>query len=58
MRKGLLVVLAIFGSIIGYCVVDIFIMPMPFWKYFLIEFVITALHEFYNRAKNRETINS
>lgn len=58
MRKGLLVILAIFGSLIGYCIVDIFIIPMRFWQYFLIELVITLLHEFYNRAKERETINS
>jgi hypothetical protein len=58
MRKGLLIILAIFGSIIGYCIVDIFIIPIPFWKYFLIEFIITLLHEFYNRVKQQETINS
>ena len=58
MRKGMLIIAAIFGTLIGYCIVDLLIMQMPFWKFFLIELVITILHEFYNRAKNQVTINS
>jgi hypothetical protein len=58
MRKGMLIIAAIFGTLIGYCIVDLLIMPMPFWKFFLIECVITVLHEVYNRAKNQVTINS
>jgi hypothetical protein len=57
MRKGMLIIAAIFGTLIGYCIVDLLIMPMPFWKFFLIECVITVLHEVYNRAKNQVTIN-
>lgn len=57
MIKGILIVVAILGSIIGYCIVDLFIISMPFWKYFLIEFVITLLHEAYNQTKIRLTIN-
>lgn len=53
MIKGLLIIIAILGSIIGYCIVDLFIIAMPFWKYFLIEFVITLLHEAYNQTKIR-----
>ena len=52
MTKGILMIVAIFGSIVGYVVVDLFIIPIPFWKYFLIELLITLLHEVYNQVKN------
>jgi hypothetical protein len=57
MIKGILIVVAILGSIIGYCIVDLFIVAIPFWKYFLIEFVITLLHEVYNQTKIKLTTN-
>lgn len=53
MTKGILIVVAIIGTIIGYCIVDLFIIELPFWKYFLIEFVITLLHEMYNQTKQK-----
>ena len=52
MTKGILIITAILGTAIGYGIVDLFIVPMPFWKYFLIELLITLLHEVYNQVKN------
>jgi len=52
MTKGILIITAILGTAIGYGVVDLFIVSMPFWKYFLIELLITLLHEVYNQMKN------
>jgi hypothetical protein len=52
MTKGILIIIAILGTAIGYCIVDLFIIPMPFWKFFLIELIITLLHEVYNQMKN------
>lgn len=52
MIKGILVITAILGTAIGYGIVDLFIISMPFWKFFLIELIITLLHEVYNQLKN------
>jgi hypothetical protein len=52
MTKGILIIIAILGTAIGYSIVDLFIISMPFWKYFLIELLITLLHEVYNQVKN------
>jgi len=52
MTKGILIIIAILGTAIGYCIVDLFIVRMPFWKFFLIELIITLLHEVYNQMKN------
>jgi hypothetical protein len=52
MTKGTLFITAILGTAIGYGIVDLFIVPMPFWKFFLIELIITLLHEVYNQMKN------
>jgi hypothetical protein len=52
MTKGILIITAILGTAIGYGIVDLFIISMPFWKFFLIELIITLLHEVYNQMKN------
>jgi hypothetical protein len=57
MRKGMLIIVAIIGTIIGYLITDLLIIDLPFWKFFLIELTITLLHEFYNQAKNQVIIN-
>lgn len=57
MTKGILIITAILGTAIGYGIVDLFIMPMPFWKYFLIEMLITLLHEVYNQMKHSNIEN-
>ena len=53
MTKGILFIVAILGTFIGYAVTDLFIIEIAFWKFFLIELTITILHEFYNQAKIR-----
>jgi preprotein translocase subunit Sss1 len=57
MTKRTLVIIAILGSLIGYCIVDLWVISMPFWKFFIIEFIITLLHELYNQAKQQVIIN-
>jgi hypothetical protein len=57
MRKGSLLLVAILGTIIGYFITDLFIIEMPFWKFFLIELTITLMHELYNQAKQQVIIN-
>lgn len=57
MTKGLLLVIAILGTIIGYAITDLFIIEISFWKFFLIELIITLLHELYNQAKQQVIIN-
>ena len=55
MRFKLLLV-AIFGTLVGYWVINTFIQSMSFWQYIAIEFVITILHMLYNSAK-KEAVN-
>lgn len=57
MTKGVLIITAILGTAIGYGIVDLFIISIPFWKYFLIELLITLLHEVYNQMKNSNIEN-
>lgn len=57
MTKGILIITAILGTAIGYGIVDLFIISMPFWKYFLIELLITLLHEVYNQMKHSNIEN-
>jgi hypothetical protein len=53
MTKGILFVIAVLGTIIGYFITDLLIIEISFWKFFLIELVITLLHELYNQTKNQ-----
>jgi hypothetical protein len=57
MTKGILLLVAILGTLIGYFITDLFIIEIPFWKFFLIELTITFMHELYNQAKQHVTIN-
>lgn len=57
MTKGILFIIAVLGTLIGYCIVDLFIISIAFWQFFLIELVITLMHEIYNQAKIRIITN-
>jgi Flp pilus assembly protein TadB len=47
-------IIAMMGTLIGFTVVDLLIIPVTFWQYFSIEVVITVLHMLYETAKQRE----
>jgi hypothetical protein len=51
MKKGLLLMIAVVGSIISYYTVNLFIVSISFMQYFAIEIIITAMHQLYNQAK-------
>jgi hypothetical protein len=42
---------SIIGSILGYIIINMFIIPLTFGKYFLIELLITTMHFIYQKAK-------
>jgi hypothetical protein len=49
-----ILIIAMMGTLIGFTVVDLLIIPVTFWQYFSIEVVITVLHMLYEAAKQRE----
>jgi hypothetical protein len=49
-----ILIIAMMGTLIGFKVVDLLIIPVTFWQYFSIEVVITVLHMLYETAKQRE----
>lgn len=51
--KLLLGLCAIVGSICGYFFTQIIIGEIPFWKYLMIEFMITIMHFIYNYTKEK-----
>jgi uncharacterized protein (DUF983 family) len=53
----LLTMCAIVGSIIGYYFTVTFIVEIPFWKYMLIELVLSLLHAVYNYTKQQALEN-
>lgn len=55
--KGLLMIIAIIGSLFGYTVVNMFIIEMPIGKFLLIELIISLLHLLYNHAKSKIILN-
>ena len=55
--KGLLILMAIVGSLFAYTVVDLFIIEMPIGKFLLIELIISLLHLLYNHAKSKIILN-
>lgn len=54
MRRLKLLSIAIAGTLIGYTIVNSFIIPVSIWQYLGIELTITLLHILYNRAKIEE----
>ena len=58
MKKGLLLLIAVLGSIISYYTVNLFIVSISFMQYLTIELIITIMHALYNKAKkNNLNIN-
>jgi hypothetical protein len=55
--KGLLIIIAIIGSLFGYTVVNMFIIEMPIGKFLLIELIISLLHVLYNHTKSKIILN-
>jgi|APGre2960657373_1045057.scaffolds.fasta_scaffold371176_1 uncharacterized membrane protein len=54
MRSFRLLSIAVIGTIIGYTVINLVIVPLSIWQYLGIELVITVLHLLYNYAKREE----
>lgn len=52
-----LFIVAVIGTILGYFIVNTFLIEISFIKYFGIELVITLMHELYNYAKRNEILN-
>jgi len=48
-----LLFIAVIGTILAWCITDLFIITISFWQFFLIELVISIFHAFYNKAKNQ-----
>ena len=57
MRKGALIIIAIIGSLFGYTIINMFVVEMSFGKFFIIEVIISILHELYNKAKSKLILN-
>lgn len=57
MGKLKLLIVSIIGSILGYYVIDFFILEISVFQYLLIEVVISVIHYMYQKAKY-ETINT
>jgi len=57
MRKGALIIIAIIGSLFGYTIINMFVVEMSFGKFFIIEVIISILHELYNQAKSKLILN-
>ena len=50
-NKLKLIFALVIGSILGYNIINMFIIPLTFGKYMGIEFIITALHLIYQKSK-------
>lgn len=57
MRKGVLIIIAIIGSLFGYTIINMFVIEMSFGKFLIIELIISILHELYNQAKSKLILN-
>ena len=57
MRKGVLIIIAIIGSLFGYTIINMFVIEIPFGKFLIIELIISLLHELYNQAKSKLILN-
>lgn len=57
MGKLKLLTISIIGSILGYYVIDLFILDLSIIQYLLIEVVVSVIHYMYQKAKY-ETINT
>jgi hypothetical protein len=53
-RKLKLLGVAILGSVIGYTMISLFILPVTILQYIAIEAIISILHLMYNTAKSAD----
>jgi len=53
-KKLKLLGVAILGSVIGYTVISLFILPVTILQYIAIEAIISILHLMYNTAKSAD----
>jgi hypothetical protein len=53
-NKLKLIGIAILGSVIGYSVITLFIIPLTVLQYIAIEAIISVLHLMYNTAKSAD----
>ena len=53
MIKLKLLTVAVLGTLLSYLITTSFIIEIPFWKFFIIEFLVTCSHQFYNYNKKR-----
>jgi hypothetical protein len=51
MKRTMLLLLAILGTVLGYMSLNLFIVTVSFMQYIGIEIVLSLLHWMYNRAK-------
>jgi hypothetical protein len=56
MKRTILLLLAILGTVLGYMSLNLFIVTVSFVQYICIELVLSLLHWMYNRAK-KDLIN-
>lgn len=57
MIKLFLIFLAVLLVLLGYYIIDTFIVSISFLKYFTIEVIISGLHMLYNQTKNKIILN-
>lgn len=57
MIKGVLIIIAIIGSLFGFTIVNMFIIEITIGKFLVIELIISLLHELYNQAKHKIILN-
>jgi hypothetical protein len=53
-KKLKLLGVAILGSVIGYTVISLFVLPLSILQYIAIEAIISILHLMYNTAKSAD----
>jgi hypothetical protein len=53
-KKLKLLGVAILGSVIGYTVISLFVLPVTILQYIAIEAIISILHLMYNTAKSAD----
>lgn len=56
MIKYKLLLAAILGSVLGYYIINLFIVPVSVFEYLGIEGVVTIFHSIYNKLKNNVEI--
>jgi hypothetical protein len=52
MIKYILLLTALLGSVLGYYIINLMIVPVSVFEYLGIEGVITIFHSIYNKLKN------